>query len=550
MCKFCYFLFILLLLGCKTPSSSFSTNLQELDKLLSQHPKAVSDSLSRLEVSRMNKADRAYFYLLEASAKDKNYRKLDNDSTLRIAEKYFTQTGDSYNLGRTQYYIAKYFFNTNNPTDAFRILKAAEHNIHNSPTTDLHLLGLIYSQHGTLQGRQNNYQEAQDYYQKSFDIFCEIKDTTSMLTIAKQLAWMYICQEKYEQSREILQTSIHIIEKDIPKTNYPQLIKIYASLLNGLNLYYQKTQNHNEALKTCKQAIFLLEKEKLHVPSNYYSALITTYIEKQQLDSIYPYCQKMLTNSITEKNLLNQITVYKNLIDYEKAKENYKSLALYQEKYIELKDTYNKQLKFNEVIKLEKKYNYSEKERLFYKAKTKNLWLFIFILILTIIATLILLYSNWLQRRLKKKNLQLAEQIKKVEWGLTLSKELMKDNFNQYTQLEKILNRYASQVPQQLFEEFRSLHHSQQIHYSQRLLFSLTNINNEFTQKLTLKHPNLTSNDILLASMLHYQWELDDIAQVFRTSLEAIQKRRSRLKTKLERKETDIKSLEKYLIKI
>jgi len=50
--------------------------------------------------------------------------------------------------------------------------------------------------------------------------------------------------------------------------------------------------------------------------------------------------------------------------------------------------------------------------------------------------------------------------------------------------------------------------------------------------------------------MLHYQWELDDIAHIFQTSLEAIQKRSVRLKTKLERKEPDIKSLEKYLSKI
>lgn len=371
-----------------------------------------------------------------------------------------------------------------------------------------------------------------------------------MLTSAKQLAWMCMIQEKLEKSKEVLQDGVNILVQNNKKTKNPQLIKIHASLLNGLNLYYQKIQNYDEALKISKQAIAQLEKENIHVPSNYYSALITTYIEKHQTDSIYPYCQKMLTNSITEKNLLNQLTVYKNLIDYEKTKGNYKSLSEYQEQYIELKDSYNKQLKFNEVIKLEKKYNYSEKERLYYKAKTKNLWLFILMLILITIASLILLYSTWLQRKLKDKNLQLSEQIKKVEWGFVLSKELIRDNSNQYTQLEKVLNRYATLIPQQLFEEFRSLHHTQQIHYSQRLLFSLTTINNEFSKKLKQKHPNLTSNDILLASMIHYQWELNDIAHVFQTSLEAIQKRSVRLKTKLERKVPNIESLEKYLTKI
>lgn len=373
MCKLFPFLFPLLLLGCKTSAPSFSTNLQQLDKLLGHSPKSVADSLSHLDISRMNKADQAYFYLLEASAKDKNYRKLTSDSTLRIAEKYFTQTNDRYNLGRTQYYIAKYFFNANQPTDAFIILKEAENNIHQAQPTDFHLLGLIYSQHGAIHARQKNYQEAQFYYQKAFNAFTKIKDTIPILISAKQLAWIYFSQEKLEQSKEILLNGIEILEQNNRNTNNPQFIQIHASLLNGLNLYYRKTQNYNEALKVSKQAITQLEKGNMHVPSNYYSALINTYIEKHQIDSIYPYCQKMLTNSITEKNLLNQLAVYKNLIDYEKIKRNYKALSEYQEKHIELKDTYNKQLKFNEIIKLEKKYNYSEKERLYYKAKTKNL---------------------------------------------------------------------------------------------------------------------------------------------------------------------------------
>ena len=153
---------------------------------------------------------------------------------------------------------------------------------------------------------------------------------------AKQLAWIYFSQEKYEQSKEVLQKGIDIIEQNKKHTNNLLLIKTHASLLNGLNLYYQKIQNHDEALKVSKQAIIQLEKENIHVPSNYYSALITTYIEKHQIDSIYPYCQKMLTNSIKENNLLNQLTVYKNLIDYEKTKGNYKPLSEYQEKYMRI----------------------------------------------------------------------------------------------------------------------------------------------------------------------------------------------------------------------
>lgn len=549
MCKFWYFLCFLCFIGCELSVSHFSPDLKELDELLDTDPKLVLDSLSHLDISGFKKADQAYFYLLEASAKDKNYQKLSSDSTLRIAEKYFSNTHDYYNIGRTQYYIAKYLFSVNNPTDAFVVLKEAENNINKNQPTDFHLLGLIYSQRGAIHARQGNYQEAQTYYEKSLISFTEINDTISMLMTAKQLVWSYISQEKFEQSKEVLINAINLIDKN-KKIHSTSINKLHASLLNALSHYYQNTLNLKEAINSGKKAIEILEKNQLPVPSHLYCTLITSLQQANETNDINYYCNRMLLTAQKENNWVNLIKGYKLLISFEEAKGHFEKVCTLQKKYISLKDNYNKQLKFNEVITLEKKYNYSEKERLYYKAKNKNLWLFIFILILIVIASFLLLYYSWLHRKLKDKNFRLSEQIKKVEWGFTLFKELIRDNSKQYTQLESILNRYAVTVPSQLFEEFRSLHHTQQISYSQRLFLSLTNINKEFSQKLKRAHPDLAPNEILLASMIHYQWELEDIAQVFQTSLEAIQKRNSRLKTKLERKHPNIENLEEYLSKI
>ncbi len=69
MCKLFPFLFSLFLLGCDSSAPSFSTDLQQLDKLLSHAPKLVSDSLSRLDVSRMNKADQGNMQLFFKNVK-------------------------------------------------------------------------------------------------------------------------------------------------------------------------------------------------------------------------------------------------------------------------------------------------------------------------------------------------------------------------------------------------------------------------------------------------------------------------------------------------
>ncbi|WP_251621998.1 hypothetical protein [Odoribacter lunatus] len=547
MCKLHYFLTIFFLVSCHT-ENSLSPRLKELDSLLTQNPQQALDSLSHITPTELDKNDRAYFYLLEAAAKDKNYQKISDDSTLRIAEKYFSQKHDYHNTGRTQYYLAKYLLNTNDPAAAFISLKNAEQNITKANPTDLYLLGLIYSLHGTIQGRQDNCQEAQNYYQKSYDIFSDIKDTLSMLTIAKQIAWMYMSQKKFEESENTLLNAIKLIENIT--NNNEQFINLHASLLNALSQHYKNKANTKKAIISGKQAIEILENYNLPIPSNLYCTLLTAIQQTNDTNSIHKYCNKMLTRAEQENNLLNLIRGHHLLIFLAKAERNFKQACTLQKKYIALKDEYNKQLKFNEIIRLEKKYNYAEKEKAYYKAQTKILWLCISILILLFLGSIILLYYTWRQRKLKNKNAQLIGQMAKVEWGLTLSKELMKDDSHQYARLEEILCRHATHIPQQTLDEFRSLHHDLQINYSQRLLLSLTDLNNEFTQKLKQKHPNLSPNDILLASMIHYQWDNNDIAQVFQTSLEAIQKRKKRLKNKLTRKQADIPNIEQYLIEI
>lgn len=544
MCKSCSFLFFVFLIACHPDVTPLADKLQRFDRQLESAPSSILDSLNQIDASALDKGDRAYYYLLQASAKDKNYQKITTDSTLRLAESYFYHTKNYYNLGRTRYYIAKYLYSTQ-PEKAYILLKEAEVNMKENNHPNYRLLGLIYSQLGAIQSRQYNYSEAQHYYQKSLSTFESIEDTVSMLVISKQLAWTYITEKKYEQTKEILLKAIDLIQKI--NNNHDQIPQLHASLLNALNQYYQENSFLEEAVSTGRKAISLLEARKLPVPSNFYASMASSYKAICQLDSMKYYCTKMLHRAEEEKNIINQIKSYKFLIYFECQKGNFEKACKLKDEYIILKDKYNVQMKFNEIVKLEKKYNYSEKERLYYKAKNKNLWLLIFVLILSVIASFILLYSTWLHRKLKDKNKQLSDQIQKVEWGFTLTKELIKDNSKYYAQLESILNRYVQNIPGSLFEEFRTIRYIQQNNYSQHLLFALTNLNKEFAERIKQKYPNLTANEVLLASMINYQWDIEDIAQVFQTSLDAIQKRKNRLKTKINRKYPDIENLENYL---
>lgn len=539
-------LFFLIFISCTFSSSEISHKLRRLDKEIRKHPESILDSLSQINPEKLHKTEKAYYYLVEAHAKDKNYRKLSSDSTLRLAENYFSAAKDYYNLGRTQYYIAKFLYTANHPEEAYITLKQAESHLQESKKGDPHVLGLIHYLLGLIQDRQNNPEEAENHYTEAIGYFRDDKDTASIVFTSRQLAWCFVSRNKDEKAKEILLQTISLIKK-ASHTPAPLYAKLYSSVLNALSHVYQKTGVPISALQASRESIQILTDFHIPATSNLYSTLITAFQKINASDSAAYYCHKMSEAAEQENNLINQIKSYQILVRLEEAKGNYKTSSHLKDKYILLKDDFNKKLKFEKLIELEKRYNYSEKERLYLKAKNKNLWLSLIGLIFTIVATLVLLYYNWQHRKLKEKNMQLAEEIRKTQWGFILSKELIADNSSSYEELERLVIRNINHIPEKLFNEFQTSLRARKNNYSKHLFSALTNIDSNFIERLQQKYPDLSTDEVMLVSMLRYQWDLHDIAKVFRVSFEAIKKRKQRLRQKLLGNENQQKDLEEYL---
>ena len=96
-----------ILCACNFDIRLHTKQLKWLDRQLESSPKMVLDSLRHMNVDKLTESQRAYYYLLSASATDKNLKRLANDSCLLVALEYFTENKDIYNIARCQYYLGK-----------------------------------------------------------------------------------------------------------------------------------------------------------------------------------------------------------------------------------------------------------------------------------------------------------------------------------------------------------------------------------------------------------------------------------------------------------
>lgn len=547
MNRYCFLILITLgVFACDTQLTPYMEQLTQWDKALENNPETIGDSLATLNVAKLNKAEKAYYYLLEAAVADKNLKQLKNDSTLLISERYYNSKKDYYALARTQYYLSKY---QKEPQKIYELLKTAEINFEKSPKDDYHILGLIYYWLGQIQYRQYNTSEAELYYKKSNQIYSEVKDSLYMIYSLRQLGRIYSNQKSFDLAKKNFAEALNILD-NIDDVNSTQITQLYASILINQSLLFQKTGDLDSAFVISKKCISIIEKRNIPIKSSFYFIFIKIFKLKGEIDSCKYYGIKMKNAAFKENNLFNLVNCYKTLSQIEEEQKNYQKACEFNSKYNELKDELNSKHEREILKELEQKYALAEKEKENLKDRNKSLWYFTISLTIALTASIVALYFSWIHRKLKVKNAHLSEEIAKTQWGFALSKELIADNSSAYEKLELLLTKNIKLIPNKVYYEFENSLKAQKEEYSQRLFSALTNIDNNFIEKLQRKFPELNIDEVMLAYMLRHEWDINDIAQVFRISFEAFKKRKYRLKVKILGTDNNKISLEDYLNKM
>lgn len=545
------FIYLVALLGvvasCNFSNNQFTSQLEYLDSQLEQNPEMVWDSLKKMDSQKMSPSQQAYYYLLDASATDKNLVYLENDSTLRVALDYYEDQKDFYNLARCQYYLGKYVKAKQQTKEAYEYFKAAEENFNQSLSTNIHLLGLINYQLGQIQKSQQNLEEAESLIKNSFDIFMETKDTISAVYSLKLLSILKINSEKYEEAKEILQKCTVLLSQN--SENSEKVFQAQNSVLMTTSYLYRKLNCLEKSLEFAKKSLLLHENDKKIIPSQFYSNVVFSYYFLNQTDSARYYSNKLIDRAKQENNTFNLINGYKILSKLEYKVGDYKEALHYMNLINKLKDTLVESNNRSNILELEKKYNESKNQKTIYKAE-KSKWQAYTISSLALLVIFLIgfpLYSH--HRKLKLKYNQLSEAVKHTEWGFLVTKEFITENHIAYDELERILNREKSlkNINSELYNRFHEAIVQQKADYSGRLIDRLTSFDGAFAKKFQRLFPDFSTDELLMASMIHHKWKITDMTTIFHSSLEAIRKRKSRLSQKISSKLKKDIDLDDYL---
>lgn len=540
------FLFTVLLASCQVKDGIYNEKLSKLDDLLKDKPRQVYDSLSAMSPERMGPADQAYYSVLYASALDKTYQKRALDSLLNNSVKYFTTNNDFYNLSRTQYYLGKYFAEKE-VMKSYDLFKQAELNFQKSDRSDLYFYGLIAFQLGLVQYNQVNLDESRYYFEKARNIYVETGDSLAHILALRQLSLIAMRNKEYVESEDFLEEADGLWSK-IRFTDRQQQVKTAVGIINARGFLYQMQKNYIAELKAARETVRLLKSINTNINSMYYLQLVDAYSGLGQMDSVRHYGSLMVAAAQNEYNVTNQINAYRRLIDVEEENENYKEACFLRKRYNELKDSATLQFRTKDVLELEKKYDIAEKERLILKGKNRNLVLSLIILLTLFMVLGVWFYYNWVHRRLRDENVKLSEKVQQTKWGFALSKVLISDNLSLHDQWDKLLTRNHLNIQNpKFYKDFLELSRSQREDYTNRLFLSLVDIDKSFVLRLQERCPTLTMEEILLSTMIRHQWRLNDIAEVFRVSVDAVRKRKYRLRIKLFGKEENNTSIDDYL---
>lgn len=552
MCKFIS-LFILMgmVSSCYFCGKNYDNILKNLDEQLERKPEIVLDSLNKMKPEQLSKSQKAYYHLLKASAADKNFIYLENDSTLRMSYDYYQGKKDLYNMARCEYYLGKYQQKQKKIRRAYDLFKQAEQNAQGSAKEDLHLLGLIFYQLGLIQKQQNNIAESINFFQNSYENFINTQDTISAIHALRYKGIIELNYNKNTlEAKKDLFLSLEL--SSMININSIKALEAKGHVLSSLSYFYRKQKDLNSSLEYCRKCLALYNQTPEYILSQYYYNTTVNFILQQQLDSALIYCNKTIETAKSKKNDYNVVNGHNLLAIIKEREGKFQEACRLKDYYNKLKDSVNTIIIQNDIIELERKYETAETQRRLFQAENDKLKAYALISVIIFGITAIGLPLYFRHRKLKSERDQLFKTVKHKEWGFLVTKEFITENHIAYDELERILNREKSlhNINTEMYNKLHEALIQQKANYSGRLFNRLTDFDGSFVTKFQQLFPDSNTDELLLAMMIHHQWKLVEMAPIFHVNVEALRKRKARLAHKISSKLKQDIDLEEYLSRL
>lgn len=478
------------------------------DRLMIEHPDSALHLLRQIKIpERITNENQALYALLMTQAQYKNYLPIENDSLIRIAVDYYANEKDSLRKAWSCFYAAQVYRDTKDTKRSLSYFQKAATAA--GGCNNYKLLFLLYCHWGRLLQDQKPYDEGLNKLLKAKEYVELNKDTVSLISTLGEIGWSYMYKKNYKEAQSYLWRGIELAQL---LANQEKLSWLY----HRLSTSYWADKDYSNALEYINASLRLDKDTNSIKPT--LSLKSSIFIHLQQYDSAYYYNEKSESN---DNNFYSKANYLLNLSRIEKGLGNYKEALEHHEIYSQYIDSIEISEKDDNLMELQKKYDYSIVQNENIHLKTKNQRRGIAILSISVILLIALFISYYIYNKVKQeKESKLREYLRKEEG---LKEQIFKMN--------KVVKKIEGMNSLNSFQKKKA--NAELILSEKELedLFSAINFcYDNFEKCLSTKYPNLTNDDIYMCCLLRMGVSNQNIAILLASNDEALKKRKYRIK--------------------
>ncbi len=390
--------------------------------------------------------------------------------------------------------------------------------------------------------RMNNKDKALYYFKRILRFYETEKDSVSLAQILNNIGNLYLKADK-DSSETYFNKSLEIINKLNDN-------KLYAYIYTNLGHfygYYNDTAKarlyFDKAINTAKNNLDKSTQSMVFQLSSQYFYNIGKY------DSAIFYAKKTINILDNDKYNFGYLDAVKTLYKSYIAIKDYANASNYFEVYDKIIDSINIEEKAVNIERLKLETEYAKKEQQTQIKENKRKFTYIIIALslvsgLLILLIIILRYRSMLiKERLEKKLIEAKRN--ELNTSLELKNKML--TFKAMTEIHK------TEIIQSILEDLKDIKHKavkketqNAIDYIAKRLknnidtnawkefeISFEQVHESFYNNLNKKHPDLTSGERRLCSLLKLNLTSKEIAQITGQSFKSVENARTRLRKKL-----------------
>ncbi|MDO4159855.1 MAG: hypothetical protein Q4D41_05330 [Prevotellaceae bacterium] len=539
--------------GYKSGYKKESVKLDVIDTLLFTKPDSAAKILQPLTAESFAHENLKYRYILLKALSDFiNGNKADNDSLVNIALDYYESKGDKEMTAISELCAGLAYAEQDERAKAVKCYAQAA--THGEGKCNEHIMYLIYSQWGWAIRSEMPYTLSIEKYEKARKYAEALKDTSKIIRSTDLIGWEYMFSGDYAKAHEIFDSAIEMGKSH----DYGDLWMLYKSKATAC--VYQG--RHDDALKYIDMAITSCSGTDVK-PLMAIKGVILTEMNRYDSAEVY------IDRGHQTKHFYQQASYYYDKSSLEAKRGNYRKALEYKEKYVAYIDSSYLDDKKQDLIKVEKLYNYSlmlaERNKYEQESHHKTILIIMIVIAIAVISAITAGYYRSFRKRIReamavKENMlmQSLRQVKDKNYELMQIKqdaqekemELMnslssKDiEVNELRQSQKELKERIFRMDEVIrkIESLKEMNERKKIvsaksialsaQEQQNLLDSTNLCYDGFVERLKNDYSELSVDDLCLCCLLKMGISSQDQCILLQINDATLRKRKYRLKNK------------------